>query len=417
MEEFLARPAFDARAERTAREALADIRQNGDAAVVRFARRFDGVDLRPAELRVTDAELSEARRKVDRDCRVSMREAHRRIAAFAAAGLRKDWGIRAPGGGWVGEKFVPLDRVGIYVPGGAAPLVSTVLMTVTLAKVAGVPEIVVCTPCGADRRINAALLYALSVGGATEIYRVGGIQAIGLLAYGTGTVRKVQKIVGPGGPYVTAAKRAVYGDVALDMVAGPSEIAVLADAGADPRHVAADLLSQAEHGTGWEKALLVTTSQAVAEAVAGELERQVVNLSRAEAIRKVMGRGMMLVIVGNLREALDLCNRFAPEHLEVMVRNPRRCLNGIRKAGAIFLGPWTAESAGDFAAGPSHVLPTGGTAAMFSGLTVDDFRRRSSVISLTRRDLADLLPVIETFGRLEGLDAHANSARVRFTRT
>ena len=319
-----------------------------------------------------------------------------------------------PKGGELGEQFVPFDRVGIYIPGGAAPLASTVFMTVTLAKVAGVPEIVACTPSDAKGAVNPYILYALELAGATEIYRMGGIQAIGLMAYGTKTVRKVQKIVGPGGAYVTAAKRHVYGDVSLDSVAGPSEIAILADETAPAECVAADLLSQAEHGTGQEKALLVTNSNALAAAVAIQLVQQAETLSRKAAIQKVLEKGTLIVTVNTLDEGMELCNQFAPEHLEIMVREPRSWLRKVRSAGAVFFGTWTPEAAGDFVAGPSHVLPTGGTASMFSGLTVDDFRRRTSFMAFTRADLQETLPVIEEFGRVEGLDGHARAARIRF---
>lgn len=415
VEGFLARPAFDDKAEEAAREVLADVRRRGDAAVVACARKFDGVVLQPREMRVKPAEIAAARKAIDPAFRKAAREARKRIAAFAKAGIKKDWQMPCPKGGALGETFTPFDRVGAYVPAGEAPLASTALMTVTIAKVAGVPEIVACTPCGADGEIDPYVLYAIDLAGATEIYRVGGIHSIGMMAYGTRTVAKVQKIVGPGGAYVTAAKRQVYGDVALDLVAGPSEIAVLADAKANPSHVAMDLLSQAEHGTGWEKALLVTTSRKVLESVKAALVKHTASLNRSEAIKRVAARGgIMLVKVKDLDEGAELCNRFAPEHLELMVRQPKRWMKKIRCAGAIFLGAWTPESAGDFAAGPSHVLPTGGAAKMFSGLTVDDFRRRSSFIGFTRSDLKDVLHVIEAFGRVEGLDAHARSASIRF---
>ena len=328
--------------------------------------------------------------------------------------MRKDWTIATPKGGVLGEQFLPLERVGAYIPAGAAPLASTALMTVTLAKVAGVQEIVACTPCGKDGKVNPYLLYALEVAGATEIYRIGGIQAIGAMAYGTKTIRKVQKIAGPGGPYVTAAKRLVYGEVDLDLVAGPSEIAILADDSAVPAYVAADLLSQAEHGTGHEKALLVTPYMRLAEAVREQLVIQSALLSRQAAIEKVLKEGTLLAVVDNLDMGMDLCNLFAPEHMEILTKEPRRWVRSVRSAGAIFVGPWTPECAGDFVAGPSHVLPTGGRAAVFSGLTVDSFRKRTSVISLTRADLIEVLPVIETFGRVEQLDAHTRSAKIRF---
>jgi histidinol dehydrogenase len=293
-------------------------------------------------------------------------------------------------------------------------LASTAVMTATIARVAGVPEIVACTPCGAAGRVNPVLLHALQQAGATEIYKVGGIQAVGLMAFGTRRIAPVQKIVGPGNAYVTAAKRQVYGYVAIDQVAGPSEIAILADDSARPDWVAADLLSQAEHGSGHERALLLTDSAALAAAVRTELLAQTATLSRAALIRRVLPAGVLLVVTPDLAAAVALCNRFAPEHLEVLTRRPRRLLPRLRAAGAIFLGGWTPEPVGDFVAGPSHVLPTGGAARMFSGLTVEEFRRRSSVIEYTRRDLADALPVIETFGAVEGLDAHSRSATIRF---
>ncbi len=414
---FLKRPAFDDQAEKTAKEVLADIRRRGDTAVRDCAARFDGATLSTAGMRVTPDHMKQAVQAVDVDFKAAAHMAYERIVRFAEAGMKHDWEMKTVNGGRLGEFFVPYDRVGVYVPGGAAPLASTALMTATLAQVAGVPEIVACTPCGRDGTVNPYVLYALLLAGATEIYRVGGIHAIGMMAYGTKGVRRVQKIVGPGGAYVTAAKRQVYGAVALDLVAGPSEIAVLADTSSDPAHVAMDLLSQVEHGTGLEKALFITPSAELIVAVKKALETHTAVLARADAIRRVAARGgIMLVQVDDLTAGVDLCNRFAPEHLELMVRNPRRWMKKIRCAGAVFLGRWTPESAGDFAAGPSHVLPTGGAAAMFSGLTVDDFRRRSSSIAFTREDLRDVLPVIDAFGRVEGLDAHARSARIRFER-
>lgn len=411
---FLKRPAFDPAAESAAREILEDIRRDGDVAVARHVRDFDGVSLKPGDFRVTAAEIVKARDTVDPQFRIAARETYKRVTAFARGGMKKDWKMFSSKGGELGEQFVPFDRVGVYIPGGAAPLVSTVFMTVTLAKVAGVPEIVACTPSDKDGNVNPYILFALEMAGATEVYRVGGIQAIGLMAYGTKTVPKVQKIVGPGGAYVTAAKRLVYGEVALDLVAGPSEVAILADETAPAEFVAADLLAQAEHGTGQEKALLVTNSSQLAGAVANQLEQQAAKLGRKQAVQKVLEKGTLLVAVNTLDEGMELCNRFAPEHLEIMVREPRNWLRKVRSAGAVFFGTWTPESVGDFVAGPSHVLPTGGTAAMFSGLTVDDFRRRTSFMAFTRADLQETLSVIEAFGRVEGLDAHAKAARVRF---
>lgn len=412
--QFLNRPAFDAGAEQTAARVLSDIRKNGDEAVAKYVKEFDGASLEPSAFAVTTEERKVALSEVDLDFKRSATEAYKRIIRFAQSGLRKDWTIATPKGGVIGEQFIPLSRVGAYIPAGAAPLASTALMTATLARVAGVLEVVACTPADKNGKVDPYLLYALDLAGANEIYKVGGIQAIGAMAYGTKTIRKVQKIVGPGGPYVTAAKRLVYGVVDLDMVAGPSELAILADDTAQPEFVAADLLSQAEHGTGHEKVLLVTPSSRLAEAVQLELVKQVATLKRKQAILKVLEKGALIVVVDNLDVGMELCNQFAPEHLELLTNEPRRWAQKVRTAGAVFLGAWTPECAGDFVAGPSHVLPTGGTAAMFSGLTVDSFRRRTSLISFTRADLQEVLPVLEAFGRVEQLDAHARSAKIRF---
>ena len=414
LEKFLARPAIDPVAEETARRVLGDIMARGDKAVQAFTKEFNQVSLTPARFAVPREEQRSASDEVDLMFKRSASEIFSRIVRFGKAGMRKDWSMATPKGGVLGEKFTPLERVGAYIPGGAAPLVSTALMSVSLAKVAGVPEIVACTPCDTKGKVNPFLLHALEVAGATEIYRIGGIQAIGAMAYGTKTIRKVQKIVGPGGPYVTAAKKLVYGSVDLDMVAGPSEIAVLADETAFPAHVAADLISQLEHGTGHEKALLVTPYMSFAKKVLAEMEKQIASLSRREAIERAANAGALFVVTDHLDTGMDLINRFAPEHFEIMTKEPRRWLQKVRNAGAVFVGAWTPESAGDFVAGPSHVLPTGATAAYFSGLTVDSFRKRTSVVAFTRSDLLETLPLIEAMGRVEGLDGHARAAPIRF---
>jgi histidinol dehydrogenase len=414
VEDFLLRPSVEEQAMKAAAAILADVKERGDKAVIECARRFDGSDISTRRIRVSPAEITEAKQKVDDEFKRAAQAAHKRIAAFAENGLRTDWKMGTPKGGMLGERFLAYDRVGAYIPGGAAPLASTALMTLTLARVAGVKELVACSPAGADGKLNPYIIYALDLAGATEIYKIGGVHAIGAMAYGTKSIAKVRKIVGPGGPYVTAAKRQVYGDVALDMVAGPSEIAVLCDSSVKPAYVAADLLSQAEHGTGSEKSLLVTTSQKQAEVIRAEVLRQAAELSRSEPIRQVLEKGMLLVVVKNLSDGIKLCNRFAPEHMELMVKDPDKWVDKVINAGALFIGEWTPEAVGDFAAGPSHVLPTGGTAAYFSGLTVEDFRRRISLIRFTREDLQETLPVVEAFGRIETLDGHARSATIRF---
>jgi histidinol dehydrogenase len=411
---FNARPAFPEEAEKAAAAALAEIRSRGDDAVLELVARFEGFSApRASALRVDLSKVSA--KGIDAGIVRAVRDAHRRVLAFSKASLRRDWSIRSPRGGKLGEFYSPMDRVGVYVPGGTAPLASTSVMTVTLAKAAGVREIVACTPAGRTGEVNPVLLYALKLAGATEVYRVGGIQAIGMMAFGTRTCRKVQKIAGPGNAFVTAAKRQVYGYVAIDQVAGPSEIAVLTDGSVDVRWIAADLLSQAEHGSGWEKSLCVCTSERLAEDIRAEVLRQAATLSRKALVQRVIDRdGMLVVVVKSVAEGLEIVNDFAPEHFEIMTRDALRVMKGVRSAGAVFAGPWTPESAGDFVAGPSHVLPTGGAADMFNGLTPDDFRRRHSFVAFTRADLSETRPTIEAFAAVEGLDGHGRAASIRF---
>ena len=411
IEKFNARPAFPEEAEQAAFKVLADIRKRGDRAVAEYVAKFEGARLKPEDFLVGDVDFSSLDRKVV----AAVKDAHRRVLKFSKASLRKAWSMKTPRGGRLGEFFSPMDRVGVYVPGGTAPLASTSVMTVTLAKAAGVKEIVACTPAGRTGEVNPVLLYALKLAGATEIYRVGGIQAIGMMAYGTKTCRKVQKIAGPGNAFVTAAKRQVYGYVAIDQVAGPSEIAVLTDGTVNEKWIAADLLSQAEHGSGYEKSLCVCTSQETAERVRAEILAQTETLSRRDIIKRVIKAGGILIVVADdLDEGMRIVNRFAPEHFEIMTADALKVMKGVRSAGAVFAGTWTPESAGDFVAGPSHVLPTGGAANMFNGLTPDDFRRRHSFVAFTKADLAETRATIETFAAVEGLDAHGRAASVRF---
>ncbi len=415
VELFLQRPAFDEKAEAAAAQCLADIRARGLDAVLDACKAFDAAVLTPETIRLTEAEIDAAEAACDDTVKRAIHQAAERIEAFAKAGLREDWTIATPHGGRLGERFHAMDRVGVYIPGGTAPLASTSLMTVVLAKAAGVKEIVACTPSRNGLTVSAPLVYALKVAGATEIYRVGGIQSIGMMAYGAG-IAPVQLIAGPGNAYVTAAKRQVYGTVAIDQVAGPSEICVLADEAGQAKWIAADLLSQAEHGSGLEKSFLVTDSRTFAEAVKRELYAQIAVRDRKAIIERMMANGgILFAVVPNLKEdGVLLCNRFAAEHLELQVKDADAVLPLINCAGAVFVGYWTPESAGDFVAGPSHVLPTGGAARMFSGLTAETFRRRSSFVEFSKEDLAETREAIETFGRLEGLDAHAYAATVRF---
>lgn len=408
------RSAFDPATDRAVAAILEDVRRRGDAALVDYARQYDHAELTPATFRVPPADIAAAAGQVDAGTRRAVRAVVRHVTSFARRSLPESWSFRPRPGVSAGERFVPLSRVGCYVPGGTAPLISTVVHTASLARAAGVPQIVLVTPPGPGGTVNPALLFAAQTAGVTEVYRLGGVYAIAALAYGTATIPKVEKIVGPGNAYVTAAKRQVYGHVALDLVAGPSEILVLADDSADPRFVAADLLSQAEHGSGREQAVLVTTAPGLLDAVAAELVLQSGTLGRSECVARVLDQGVFLIEAKDIPAAVALANRYAPEHLEIMTRRPAAVARHIAAAGAVFLGPWTPEPVGDFVAGPSHVLPTGGAARYVSGLTVSQFCRRISVVRYDRQALQRELPHIARFAAAEGLDAHGRSAAVRF---
>lgn len=404
---------FDPEIEQRTRAILDDVQARGDDALVELTERFDGATLTPDQLAVTSAELLAASLKADDSLRATVAEAHRNIANFAKKSRRKDWQMKNSHGATVGEKFDPFQRVGIYIPGGTAPLVSTTLMTITLAKIAGCPEIVVCTPCGKDGSINPALLFAARAAGATVIYRVGGAQAIGAMACGTKTIRRVQKIFGPGNAYVSMAKRLLFGRVAIDLLAGPSDLLVLTDDTASPKFAAADLLAQAEHGSGHERVWLVTTSARVLKAVEKELTRQLPRLARRELIRRVLDRNLWLIQVKTLDDAVALTNQIAPEHCEVITRNAARLSRGIVTAGAIFLDNYSPTALGDYVAGPSHCLPTDGAGASFAGLTVDQFQRRTSHVQYSKAALKKALPAVQKFAELEGLGAHGKSAEIR----
>ncbi len=404
---------FDSHIEQRAREIVQTVHERGDAALLEFAERFDGARLGADQLRVTQAELMSASLRADESLRAAVAEAEKNITVFARKSMRGDWSAKNSHGASVGEKFDPFQRVGIYIPGGTAPLVSTALMTVTLAKVAGCPEIVVCTPCGKDGSINSALLFAARAAGATEIYRVGGAQAIAAMAYGTDTIRRVQKIFGPGNAYVVAAKRLLFGQVSIDLLPGPSEVLVLADDTANPAWAAADLLAQAEHGSGHERVWLVTTSTKLLKAVEKEIARQLPKLARRELIQRVLDENAWLVQTKTTEYTVALVNQIAPEHCEVLTRNARKLSEKILTAGAIFLGPWSPTVLGDYVAGPSHTLPTGGASASFAGLTVDQFQRRTSVVEYNRGALKNALKAVRKFAELEGLGAHRRSAEIR----
>jgi histidinol dehydrogenase len=404
---------FDPVIEQRTRAILDDVRARGDAALLELTERFDGARLAAEQLAVTQAELVTASLKADESLRAAMADAGGNIAAFARKSRRRNWQTLNSHGATVGERFDPFQRVGIYIPGGTAPLVSTALMTVTLAKVAGCPEIVVCTPCGKDGTINPAVLFAARAAGATEVYRVGGAQAIAAMAFGTATIKRVQKIFGPGNSYVVTAKRLVVGHVAIDLLPGPSELLVLADDTANPKFVAADMLAQAEHGTGHERVWLVTTSAKLLKAVEKEIARQQAKLARRELLKQVLDRNGWLIQVGTLEAGVAVANQLAPEHCEVMTRKAEEVSRRIVTAGAIFLGPYSPTVLGDYVAGPNHTLPTGGAGASFAGLTIDQFQRRTSVVEYNRGSLRKALSAVRKFAEVEGLSAHGRSAEVR----
>jgi histidinol dehydrogenase len=404
---------FDVEIEQRTKEILHDVFIRGDDAVLEFTEKFDGAKLSAGQLAVTQAELMAASLKADGSLRAAVAEAEANIASFAKKSKRKDWSGKNSHGAAVGEKFDPFQRVGIYIPGGTAPLVSTALMTITLAKVAGCQEIVVTTPCGRDGSINPAILFAARAAGATEIYRVGGAQAIAALAYGTKTIRRVQKIFGPGNAYVSMAKRLLVGRVAIDLLAGPSDLLVLADDTANSKFAAADMLAQAEHGSGHERVWLVTTSAKMLKAVEKEISKQLPKLARREFIQRVLDRNTWLIQLAGIADAVALANQLAPEHCEVITRDARRVSAGIVTAGAIFLGNWSPTVLGDYVAGPSHVLPTDGAGASFAGLTVDQFQRRTSVVEYNHASLKKALKTVKKFAELEGLGAHGESAEIR----
>lgn len=396
----------------TVADVLANVRKRGDVALLEYNERFDGAHLPVAGLRVSEAEMAAARASVAPAVVAALEASRANVAAFALRGLRENWTATNGQGAEVGERFQPFERVGIYVPGGSAPLVSTALMTVTLAAVAQCPEIVVCTPPNADGEIQPALLRALDLAGATEIYKIGGAQALAAMGYGTETIVPVVKVFGPGNQYVVEAKRQLFGQVAVDLLPGPSEVLVLADEGARPEFVAADMLAQAEHGAD-SLVALVTTSPELLRGVEKQLNAQAKKLGRQAPLKAVLKEGCQLVLVPDLATGVRLANAWAPEHLSLCVGNPEQWLPRIKTAGAIFVGPWSPVAVGDFLAGPSHELPTGGAGKSFAGLTVDQFQRRTSIVRMDRAALEASAPVVAKFAEVEGLDAHGASVTVR----
>lgn len=394
-------------------EILNAVKDRKDKALFEYTGKFDGVTITPETIRVTKEEIDEAYEQVDQELIDVIRKALVNIRSYHEKQVRYSWFDSKPDGTLLGQKITPLERVGVYVPGGKAVYPSSVLMNVMPAKVAGVDRIVMTTPPGKDGKVYPVTLVAANEAGVDEIYKVGGAQAIAALAYGTESIRKVDKIVGPGNIFVALAKRTVYGHVSIDSIAGPSEILVLADETANPRYVAADLLSQAEHDE-LASAILITTSMELAKKVSEEVDGFVAQLSRKEIIQKSLDSYGYILVADNMQDAIDTANEIASEHLEIMTANPFDTMTRIRNAGAIFLGEYSSEPLGDYFAGPNHILPTNGTAKFFSPLSVDDFVKKSSIISYSEEALELVHKDIEKFAKAEKLTAHANSIAVRF---
>ena len=395
----------------TVEEILAAVAKEGDAALLRYTKKFGGPDLAPYQIPVTPLEIAEACNALPAETRKAIDAARSNVRAFAKRSLRKSWFMKNRQGAITGERFDPFQRVGIYIPGGTAPLVSTAVMTCTLAEAAGVPEIIAVTPAGPDGKVHPALLAALSRCGATEIYRVGGAQAIAALAHGTKTILPVQKIFGPGNSYVVEAKRQVFGKVAIDLLPGPSEVLVIADKTANPDWVAADLLAQAEHGHG-SQAILVTDSEKILTGVEKAVEKQTKLSKRPAELAKAL-KNTKLILVEDMEAAIRIANEYASEHVSIATDAPGEIALQLRTSGAIFLGGLSPVVGGDFLAGPSHELPTGGAGRSFAGLTAEQFQRRTSVVMFDEDSLRASLPHIETFSAIEGLDAHGRSASIR----
>ena len=394
-------------------EILDTVREKKDEAVFDYTKRFDKAQIDGTNVLVTEEEVQEAYAQMDENLLRIVRRALANIEAYHQKQMQYSWFDSKPDGTMLGQKVTALRRVGVYVPGGKAVYPSSVLMNVMPAKVAGVEEIIMVTPPGKDGKVNPTTLVAAKEAGVTAVYKVGGAQAVAALAYGTESIPKVDKFVGPGNIYVALAKKAVYGHVSIDSIAGPSEILVLADETANPRYVAADLLSQAEHDE-LASAILVTTSRELAEQVSRETDRFIQELSRGEIIQKSLDNYGHILVADTMEDAIDAANEIASEHLEIMTADPYQVMTKIRNAGAIFIGEYSSEPLGDYFAGPNHILPTNGTAKFFSPLSVDDFLKKSSIIAYSREALEQVHEDIEQFAEAEQLTAHANSVRVRF---
>ncbi|MEW9675191.1 histidinol dehydrogenase [Lentibacillus sp. L22] len=389
---------------------ISEVRKNSDQALFNYTEQFDGVTL--TDLKVTEAEIAAAKQSVPTELTEALELAKQNITRFHEAQIERSWYLTDESGNMLGQKITPMDRVGVYIPGGKAAYPSTVLMNVIPAKLAGVKSVIMVTPPQPDGNVNPFVLAAADEAGVDQIYKVGGAQAIAALAYGTSTINKVAKIVGPGNAYVARAKKWVFGDVAIDMIAGPSEICIVADETANPRFVAADLLSQAEHDER-ARAICITTSDTLAEEIQTELEIQLDFLDRKEIAQKSLNQYGSIIVTSGVTEALDLANTIAPEHLELLIQNPNENVHRVKHAGAIFLGSYSPEPLGDYFAGPNHTLPTSGTAIFSSPLGVYDFVKKSSLIQYNQSSLFNAADQIITLAEAEGLTAHANAIRIR----
>ena len=394
------------------REIVENVKNRRDEALLEYTKKFDGVDLAAAQLRVTEEEIAEALSLVEPSLLSVMEKSMKNIREYHEKQKQYSWFDSQPNGTILGQKVTPLASVGVYVPGGKAAYPSSVLMNIIPAKVAGVERIVMVTPPGKDGKVNPVTLAAAHLAGVTDAYRIGGAQAIAALAFGTESIPRVDKIAGPGNIFVALAKKAVYGHVSIDSIAGPSEILVLADESANPRYIAADLLSQAEHDE-LASSILVTTSMELAEQVSAEVEGFVKELSRKEILEKSLENYGYILVADSMEDVIETANQIASEHLEIVTKNPFEVMTKIRNAGAIFMGEYSSEPLGDYFAGPNHVLPTNGTAKFFSPLGVDDYVKKSSIIYYSKEALQMVHKDIETFAQAEGLTAHANSIRVR----
>ncbi len=392
---------------------ITDVRTNGDQAVFACTKKFDKWDVTAETIRVTEAETEEAFASIEEEFVMVMKRAAANIKAFHEKQLRNSWIDTRPDGSLLGQRILPLATSGVYVPGGKAAYPSSVLMNVIPARVAGVKKIVMTTPAGADGKVNPGTLVAAKIAGVDEIYKVGGAQAIAAMAFGTQSIPKVDKITGPGNIFVALAKKACFGYVSIDSIAGPSEILVLADETANPRYAAADLLSQAEHDE-LASAILITTDEKLAAAVNEQIECFLQTLSRKEIIQKSLDNYGYILVAASMEDAIEAANAIASEHMEILTKDPYAVMTKIENAGAIFLGDYSSEPLGDYYAGPNHILPTNGTAKFFSPLNVDDFMKKTSLISYSREALAKAHKDIELFATREGLTAHANSVSVRF---